>query len=237
MRRPDDITSSLRAVAQRLHLAPRAEEREAAAVLGREHELVGVLARRRALPAQMLVTTIPLVLATVGLALDATSAPLVLGAAIFVQLWLVVAVPYLRRRMRDIVEELIANGNGAARRLRVVEGEYRRLATRAERERLARTLERFVDDAVRWSRLGPRRRTPPLGVNCLRFTVTEARDIVALLREGCADVRGVALTSRLLTDGTSPLFGTDAAELRQELRRIRFLLAVPRAAHDELLAA
>ena len=52
------------------------------------------------------------------------------------------------------------------------------------------------------------------------------------------DMRGVALTSRLLTDGgTSPLFGTDAELLREELTRIRFLLAAPGRPVADRLAA
>jgi hypothetical protein len=72
---------------------------------------------------------------------------------------------------------------------------------------------------------------PPPGVHCLRFTAEEARDVVALLRAEVVDIRGVALTSRLLTDGyASPLFGEDVERLREELRRIRYLLSVPQRA-------
>jgi hypothetical protein len=227
MRSRDYISSRLRTLARTLHLAPRADESAAAAALGPEHELVGVLARRRALTVQMLVTAIPLTLAAVGIVRHAASAPLILGAAAAVQLGLLVAVPYSRQRVRDISEELIATGNGAARGLRIVEDEHRRLASRAEQERLAQSFERLIETALRWPRLGPGF-VPPPGVTCLRRAIPEAREVVALLREGAADVRGVALTSRLLTDGgTSPLFGRDAGLLREELKRIRFLLAAP----------
>ena len=199
-----------------------------AEVLGPEHELVDVPARGRALSVQILVTFVPIGLAAIGLALDVASAAVVLGAAAIVQLTLLLAASYCRERTRDIAEELIAAGNDAALALPTVEDEHRRLASRKERCRLARSLERLIDDAQRWPRLGPGHRPPP-GVLTLRHAVDEAREVVELLRAEFAHVRGVALTSRLLTDGgSSPLFGTDAELLREELRRIRYLLVAPR---------
>jgi hypothetical protein len=210
-----------------LHVVPQADEAAAASVLGEDHELVNVLARRRALTVQILVTSIPLAMAAIGLARDVHSAPVVLGAAAIVELGLLVAVPYFRGRTRDLAEELIVAGDDAARRLRVVDDEYRRLASRKERERLARSLERLLQDAGRRYRILAGHR-PPLGVHCLRHTMAEAREVVALLRTQVVDVRGVALTSRLLTDGqASPLFGENPERLREELHRIRYLLAAP----------
>lgn len=153
-----------------------------------------------------------------------------LAAAAIVQLGLLIAVPYFRGRTRDIAEELIAAGHDTARELRVVDDEYRRLASPKERERLARSLAHLLHDAERWYRMLPAHRPLP-GVHCLRFTAEEARDVVALLRAEVVDIRGVALTSRLLTDGyASPLFGEDVERLREELRRIRYLLSVPQRA-------
>jgi hypothetical protein len=161
----------------------------------------------------------------------------VLAAAAAVQLALLVAASYLRSRTRDIAEELIASGNDAARALSTVEEERRRLASRKERRRLARSLELLVHDAEHWPR-GAVRYQPPPGVICLRLVVDEAREVVELLDAEPADVRGVALTSRLLTDGrASPLYGTDPEPLREELRRIRFLLAAPRHQPPDRLAA
>jgi hypothetical protein len=237
MRNRKDRFGRLRAVARALHLAPRADEAEAAEILGPEHELVDVLAKRRALSLQILVTSVPLGLAAIGIALDVASATIVLAAAGVVELALLVAVPYFRGRTRDIAEELIAAGNEAALTLPTVEDEHRRLASPKERCRLARSLERLIDDAERWPRLGPGHWPPP-GVLSLRFAVEEAREVVELLRAELAHVRGVALTSRLLSDGgSSPLFGTDAELLREELRRIRFLLVAPGYVSSERLAA
>jgi hypothetical protein len=235
----DHTSRPLRTLARALHLVPRADESAAADVLGPEHELVNVLARRRTLTVQLLVTLVPLGFAAVGIARDVASAPVVLVATAIVQAALLLAIPYFRGRTRDLAEELIASGNGAARTLRLVEDEHRRLASRKERHRLARSLERLIADAERWPRLGRGHRPPP-GVTALRFTVPEARAVVDQMRAERAEVRGVALTSRLLSDGgRSPLFGHDAEPLREELRRIRYLLAAPQephAEHDRLAA-
>jgi hypothetical protein len=237
MRRTEARSGRLHALARRLRLVPQRDEVAAAELLGPQHALVDLLARRRALTVQALVTSVPLALAAIGIALDAASAPLLLGAAALVHLGLVVVNQYLRRRARELSEELTASGNGAARSLQLVEDEYRRLASPLERHRLAGSLERWIADARRWPRLG-RGLPPPPGVSSLRFTVDEARDVVSLLRAGPADVRGVALTSRLLSDGgSSPLFGPDPEALREELVRIRFLLAASREGDDSRLAA
>ena len=155
-----DISRRLRATARALQLARRDDESAAVDILGPEHELVDVLARRRALSRQILVTSIPLGLAAIGIVLDVASAPVVLAAAAAVELALLVAVPYLRGRTREIAEELIAAGNDAARTLPTVEDEHRRLASPEERRRLARSLERLIEDAERWPRLGPRHTSP-----------------------------------------------------------------------------
>jgi hypothetical protein len=51
-------------------------------------------------------------------------------------------------------------------------------------------------------------------------------DVAALLRAEPSTARGVALATTLLTDGArSPLLRDDPRPLREELRRIRYLLA------------
>jgi hypothetical protein len=48
---------------------------------------------------------------------------------------------------------------------------------------------------------------------------------VEALRRDRVRVQGVALTSRLLSDGqSSPLYANEVGPLREELNRIRFLL-------------
>jgi hypothetical protein len=117
-----------------------------------------------------------------------------------------------------------------------VRNERRRLASRRERERFARSLESLLHDAERWYRILPAYR-PPDGAQMLRYAAAEAREVVALLRSDAAHVRGVALTARLLMDGyRSPLYAGNAGRLREELNRIRYLLT-PDASHTLLAAA
>jgi hypothetical protein len=52
----------------------------------------------------------------------------------------------------------------------------------------------------------------------------QLRDLARLLRTDAAGVRGIALLDRLVTSGTSPLYGTRVAPLRDELGRIRYFL-------------
>lgn len=235
MRNGADRFGRLRALALIARAVPDADETKAASVLGDDHELVRVLARRRALTIQILVTALALAFAVAGLVLG-TAPPVVLGAAGVVQLGLLVAVPHFRTRTREIAEELIATGHDTSLGVRIVDSHFRRLTSSRERERIARSLEHLLRDAKRWYSILPAYHPPP-GVLCLRFTEPEARDVVALLRADGAQARGIALTARLLGDGSSPLYGDKADELREELRRIRYLLVAPGLATGERLAA
>jgi hypothetical protein len=200
------------------------EERAAAASLGPDHELVRVLSRRLALRRQLVVTSTVAVLAATGAALGASGSLVVLGAAGAVEVVVVLALLYSRGRTRDMSQEVLASGDDAALPIGSVRAERRRLASRRERERIARSLERLLQDAERWHRILPAYR-PPDGTQLLRFAADEVREIVALLRAETAHLRGVALTSRLLMDGhRSPLYAGDVGRLREELNRIRYLL-------------
>jgi hypothetical protein len=124
-----------------------------------------------------------------------------------------------RYTVRDQVLLLLSAGADAIP-LRVVQRERSKLASREERERIARALERLQRDAqtVRLSRALP-------GVVNLRHLGSEVEAVTRRLRHGPARVRGVALASRLLCDGLrSPLYGGNRAALREELHRIRYLL-------------
>jgi hypothetical protein len=211
-------------LARLVRIAPGEDERKAAAVLGPDHALARLLARRRALTCQILVTSITLALGLAGAALQGNEALTVLVAAGVVEVALLVAVPYFRGRTRDVTQQLIAAGEDESVAVGAVRDERRRLASRKERERFARSLERLLHDAERWYRILPAYR-PPDGAQFLRYAAAEAREVVALLRTEGAHVRGVALTARFLMDGySSPLYAGDVGRLREELNRIRYLL-------------
>jgi hypothetical protein len=56
----------------------------------------------------------------------------------------------------------------------------------------------------------------------------ELIQIRALLEGQAAGLAGMAMVERLLTDGTSSLHGDDPRVVREDLRRVRFLLAASR---------
>lgn len=201
-----------------------ADEDRAVAVLGREHALVRALAYRRTFALQLLATSIPLALGAVGIGRHVAAAPAVLEAASVVAATLVVAFLISRGLVREQAQELIAGGErGDA--LPVVANERRRLLSGKERESLAHSLESALDAAEHWHEILPASR-PPHGVRCLRFTAQEIREIVSLLRSEAPDVRGVALTARFLAGGYgASLYRGDVVALREELNRIRYLLA------------
>jgi hypothetical protein len=204
-----------------LGLAPGADERAAADILGADHALARVLARRRALSVQIAITSVPVVLAAVGTMRAVDSAPAVLGAALVVEIALLAAIPFIRSRTHEVTYELLAEGDDDTLAIPVVRNQSRRLRSWRERERLARSLETLLHESD-----GPAHHTP-LGVRTLRFAAREARDVIALLRADTAAVRGIAMVSMLLRDGASPLYGYDPRKLREELTRIRYLLAAP----------
>ena len=219
-------------------VAARPAAPTAASVLGRDDALVYLLARRRVRVDQLAVTLVPIALGIVGILRHSDSAPVVLGAAVLVAVGLVFSVAFSAFEIRDRAQEVIAAGYERLP-LRVVRDERLRLASRRERERFARSLERLLKDAQNWYRILPATR-PPHGVHELRFAEREVREVASLLRSDPVHVPGVARTARFLSDGAaSPLFGGDDEALRDELRRIRDLLDRDhaQAEPDERLAA
>lgn len=199
------------------------DERMAAALLGREHPLVAALSRTRVVGRQAIasLTVLPVAAATVLLDLAAGPVLLLVTAGVgvvFLGLW-----SSARRALRDRTHELIARGEGTV--LPLIAREQQRLASRHERERLARGLEHALEDAWSWTRF-PQGLRPLPGVGCLREADREARKVIAGLRASQARVQGVALVARLLVDGErSPLYAGDPRALRDELGRIAYLLA------------
>jgi hypothetical protein len=201
----------------------RAEEAGAARMLGTDHGLVRSLARQHALSRQLLVIALPLLFGVAGTVKQIHPAPAVLGAAGIVEVVLLGTFLLTRSLVRERAQELI----GAAQAddaIPVIANERRRLLSKKERERLARSLERALHAAEHWEEILPSFR-PPQGIRLLRFTAREVREIAWLLRSNVDDARGVALTARFLAggEGTSLCRG-DVVALRQELNRIRHFL-------------
>ena len=123
---------------------------------------------------------------------------------------------------RDIVLDLIVDGREALP-LRSVARERRRLLDRRHRVLLARALDALREEAA----IPLVRRSSPLPLYSRRVVAAvapELEETAQALRRSDASVRGVALSERLLSGHDSPLYGDDADRLREELRRVRFLL-------------
>ena len=62
-------------------------------------------------------------------------------------------------------------------------------------------------------------------IEVLHEVEPEVRRLAEQLRGEPSGARAVALVERLLTSGMSPLYGRDAEVLREELRRLQYLLS------------
>ena len=123
---------------------------------------------------------------------------------------------------RDLVLDLIVDGREDLP-LRSVACERRRLLDRRHRVRLVRALDAHREEAAtplvrRSSRLALYSR------RVIAIVAPELDETAQALRRTDASVRGVALSERLLSGHDSPLYANDADRLREDLRRIRFLL-------------
>ncbi len=181
------------------------------------HDALRIVGRQSLVVAAVLLTR--LIAAAAG---EAPWAPAVTASAAAVLLALAVARALLCQRRRDQVVALIAEGREELP-LVPVQTERRRLLDGRTRSRLAACLERLAEEAhaasfmpVPW--LFDRR--------VVGAVAGELLGLARLLRCEPSNARGVALVWSLISDGTgSPLYGSDAADLRRELARIRFLLS------------
>ena len=124
---------------------------------------------------------------------------------------------------RELCLELVIAGRERLP-LAAVARERRRLDDPRRQAQLATSLEHLAAIAVQ-RRLPRERQRPIYNPRVLAAVEPQLRDVAARLRDGGVDLRGVALLDRLLTSGTSPLYGERACSLRDELARGRYLLA------------
>jgi hypothetical protein len=219
---PDAMTNRLRQIARSLGLTT-AERRDAESALGPAHRLTRALSHAHTLAVQSVTAVLALLACGFAFVAHLHEASLVLVAASVVALAFVVAWFAARRVARDRAQELIADGSDDVA-LSVVADERRRLSSRKQRERFARSLEELHRDAQRWYSTLPRFQ-PLHGVLQLRYVSGEVEALVAALRRERVRVQGLALVARFLSDGyASPLYANQLGPLREELNRIRFLL-------------
>ena len=201
---------------------PTGGAESAAATLGREHPLaraeerLGRLRRQAAAVAVALVTSAAALLAGVQ---DLGSTVIAAGAVLTV---LVTRVVVAAAAVRDAALELIAGGS-AALPLAAVQHECARLADPRRARDLARSLDALRREARRQH--AARRWVRPLyAPETIREADGDIERTVVLLRSGPAPPTALARAERLLGGAGSPLYGTDARRLREELRRIWWAL-------------
>jgi hypothetical protein len=197
----------------------------AAAILGADHPLVGLLRATRTTVDQA-VAIAAAQAAGVGLLLTYHPWGLeLLIAGTMAQLALGLRLLVLIETRHDVCRDLIIEDH-AARGVLVLERERHRLAAANRRQRLAHSFEELAATAARPLPRVPASR-PYFNVRVVRPFVGELREVGLLLRSDAASVRGVALAERLLTFPGSPLWGAEAVALTEELARIKSLLAQP----------
>lgn len=209
---------------QRGRAAPRGarECRTAEALLGFSHPLVGLLYACRTTADEIVLVA---ALQVAGGVLLWVSVPFALAlavAAAVVQLALDVRFGMLKLHRRELCRDLVIGGRERLP-LAALDCELRRLRDPRHQARLARAVEELADTADHDHHelgFGP----PLYSRRVLAAVQPQLRDLVPSLRADGAGVRGVALLDRLITSGTSPLYGKQVRSLRDELGRIRYLL-------------
>jgi hypothetical protein len=197
-------------------------DRSAREFLCDDHPLVRVLERTAVSVRQSFVVAVALLAGAVAW-LDGAHVGLgVTVAAAVVEAVLVLRLAILRWLARERACDLIIQGR-ADLPLDAVRRQRCRLVDRTHCDDLADWLDRTLTVAER-SLATPHQPAPFISSRVIVAVRTELAEISARLREEAPGVRGVALVERLLSEGGSPLHGASVSALRQELRRIRFML-------------
>ena len=146
------------------------------------------------------------------------------GSATIVLLILTVLVAAHKQRERDCAIELVLEGRERVP-IAAVQRQRRRLLSDQTRNGLAGNLEDLIQQAASRSRRQMRVTPLPFEPTVLTMAAGELRDVIGLLRAEGVSARGVARAERLVERAVSPLYGQDVGALREELCRVRDLLA------------
>jgi hypothetical protein len=212
MRRPH-LTLRRQIAAQHV---PR-RHHSSAQLLGAGHPLARGDELRRDLWCQSSVTAAAGVLGASAYAAGRGWGLLLLVAAAIVQLGLGVALALHAGLQRERARELIIAGQEDLPLL-VLQRERRRLRRPRRCRGLADAIEELLRAADRWPTLVPTCR-PVFDPRLVRASERQLRAIAAGLRTASVTARAVARVERLLTSGSSPLYGRELEQLLRELRR------------------
>lgn len=231
--RPPDLIRSPRSLRRRVGLVGRGPlsarplgertARSAGIVLGWGHPLTRGVDAVGCVSKQWLTCAALMVGAVIARIEGDVSAVAVALSAGLVLLTLTVVVLALRRRVRDEAIHLIAEGHEALP-IAVVQRQRQPLLSPRTRDTFARTLEMMLRQALRPPRIMTRGARPLFSVLVIGSVAPDLRALISVLRTENASAKGVGLLERLITHGDSPLYGREAAVLREELRRVRSAL-------------
>jgi hypothetical protein len=194
----------------------------AESLLGRDDALVRALDRQAVALAQLCAVISLTTLSAVGVAAGVRGVLPVLIASTLVTIGLGARAALRVLARRECVRDLIISGRADVP-LTAVQRERDRLLDPRRRETLAHSYESIGDEPSASGRV-PCRACVIVSLNLVAKVRPELKLIAALLRDDAACVRGVAAAERMISTGTTSLFGCDDEILRQDLYRIAFLL-------------
>ena len=208
-------------ITSRLTASPQAD-RSARAVLGDDHPLARAVHRTSVAVERSCVVCL-----TAGISAGARLEGVHGALAFLVASTVVLAglgcdLVLLAQRRRICARELIIEGR-ADLPLAAVRRERQRLLDPAHRDALAEQLGAIRREARRPVARPPAAR-PMFSLRVVAAVDPELNAVARRLRTEPTGIRGAAMAERLLTDGCSPLYGSSPQALREELRRISFML-------------
>jgi hypothetical protein len=210
-----------------MHLVPRLTharrtDRSAEALLGGGHPLVRAMSRSAVARERAVVVAGLTCVAAAGVLRGVPGALALLVAAAVVQVLIAAQLALLVDRRRDCARDVIIEGRGELP-IDAVERERTRLEDPAWQEELARDIDHMRDIAAQCATWPPAAR-PFFVARVVAAVEPELGRVAARLQTGAADARGVAMLERLIRHGESVLYGDDVRPLREELRRVLFLM-------------
>jgi hypothetical protein len=210
-----------------MHLASRLtsaaqEDRSARTLLGPGHPLVRVVHRMGVALERSCVVCGLACASGVALVEGVHAALALLLACAVVGLALGSELALLAPRRSDCALDIIVQGR-ADLPLKAVQHERGRLVERVRTGALADDYEAIRATALR-SVPRPSTYRPVFHVRVVAAVEPELAAVAQRLQAAAPSLRGVAMAQRLITDGCSPLYGADVRSLREELRRIVFML-------------
>jgi hypothetical protein len=203
-------------------LGPPRQDASVVAFLGSDHPLARAVDRFSMRVHQSLSVAALLLGSSIALVEGVSSALSVVVAAAAVLLAFVCGAAVAAWNKGERALDLIIEGHGHLP-LDIVKRERRSLLDPNHRVALARSLEGMrmqAENPVHRRRLAP----PVFSARAIAAVAFDLTDTARLLGDDHAGLRGVAMTRRLLFDGTSPLYGEDVRLLQEELHHIRFHL-------------